>query len=77
MLSLDFTKMVLLSIVIALPVSYYFAQNWLSSFAFRMDLEPWFFIVAGLGALLIAWLTMSFQTAKAALMNPIESLRNE
>ncbi len=77
MLSLDFTKMVLLSIVIALPISYYFAQNWLSGFAFRMDLEPWFFIVAGLGALLIAWLTMSFQTAKAALMNPIESLRNE
>ena len=77
MLSVDFTKMVLLSIVIALPISYYFAQNWLSGFAFSMDLQPWFFVAAGGGALLIAWLTMSFQTAKAALMNPIESLRNE
>ena len=77
MLSMDFTKMVLLSIMIALPISYYFAENWLSGFAFCMELEPWLFVVSGLVALLIAWLTMGFQTTKAALMNPVESLRNE
>ena len=77
MLSIDFTKMVLLSIMIALPISYYFAENWLSGFAFSMELEPWLFVVSGLVALLIAWLTMGFQTTKAALMNPVESLRNE
>ena len=77
MLSMDFTKMVLIAIVIALPISHYIAQQWLAGFAFHIDLQPWYFAVAGLGALLIAWLTMSFQTTKAALTNPVESLRDE
>jgi len=77
MLSMDFTKMVMIAIIIALPISHYIAKEWLSSFAFHIELQPWFFMVAGLGALLIAWITMSFQTTKAALTNPVESLRDE
>ena len=69
--------MVLIAIVIALPISHYIAQQWLAGFAFHIDLQPWYFAVAGLGALLIAWLTMSFQTTKAALTNPVASLRDE
>jgi len=77
MLSMDFTKMVLIAIVIALPISNYIAKEWLSSFAFHIDLQPWYYAAAGLGALLVAWLTMSFQTTRAALANPVESLRDE
>ena len=77
MLSMDFTKMVLIAIVIALPISNYIANEWLSSFAFHIDLQPWYYAAAGLGALLIAWLTMSFQTTRAALANPVDSLRDE
>jgi len=73
LLSTDFTKMVLVAIFIALPISYYIAKFWLEDFAFKIDLQPWFFIVAGLGALGIAWLTVGVQTLKAANLNPTES----
>ena len=77
LLSGDFTKMVLLAIVIALPVSYFIAARWLESFAFRIDLEWWYFVGAGLAALLIAWFTVGLQTIKAARVNPVECLRDE
>jgi len=77
MLSVDFTKMVLVAIFIALPLSFYVAQYWLAGFAFKIDLQPWFFLVAGFGALGIAWLTVSMQTLKAANLNPTESLKSE
>jgi len=77
LLSADFTKMVGIAIFIALPISYYIAHNWLNSFAFSIELQPWFFLVAGLGALGIAWLTVSIQTLKAATINPAESLKSE
>lgn len=77
MLSADFTKMVLLAIAIALPLSYFGANQWLDNFAYRIDLSPTLFIVAGLMALGIAWLTVSFRTVKAALVNPTESLKGE
>lgn len=77
LLSNDFAKMVLTAIVIALPVSYYFAKNWLDSFAFKIDLEWWYFIGAGLLTMVIALLTISFQSIKAALTNPVKSLRSE
>lgn len=77
LLSADFTKMVLVAIFIALPISYYVAQDWLDGFAFSIDLQPWFFVVAGLGALGIAWLTVGVQTLKAANVNPTESLQSE
>ncbi len=77
LLSGDFTKMVLIAIVVALPVSYLVGLMWLESFAYRVDLEWWFFIGAGFAALLIAWITVSLQTIKAARTNPSECLRNE
>jgi ABC-type antimicrobial peptide transport system permease subunit len=77
MLSGDFTKMVIVAIILALPISYFFAQSWLESFAYRTDLEWWFFAGAGTIAILIAWMTIGFQTFKAAQVNPSECLKNE
>ena len=77
LLSGDFTKIVLIAIVIALPVSYLIARKWLNEFAFRIDLEWWYFITAGLIALLIAWFTVGLQTVRAARMNPVQSLKEE
>ena len=77
LLSSDFTKMVLIAILIALPVSYLLVKNWLEGFAYRTDLQWWFFIGAGLIALLIAWFTVGLQTVKAARINPTECLKDE
>ncbi len=77
LLSGDFAKMVLVAIVIALPLSYYMTSNWLEGFAYKIDLQWWYFIGAGLLTMVIALLTVSFQSVKAALMNPVESLRSE
>ncbi len=77
LLSGDFTKMVLVAIVIALPVSYFITHKWLENFAYKIDLEWWFFIGAGLLALLIAWFTVGLQTVKAARVNPTECLKDE
>ncbi len=77
LLSADYTKMVLTAIFISLPISYIIAKRWLSSFAFRIELEWWFFIGAGLTALLIAWVTVGIITVKASRVNPSEYLRSE
>jgi hypothetical protein len=77
MLSGDFTKMVLLSIIIALPLSYFIASRWLESFAYHINLKWWFFVGAGLAALVVAWITVGIQTVKAATANPTECLRRE
>jgi ABC-type antimicrobial peptide transport system permease subunit len=77
MLSGDFTKMLLVSIAITLPVSYFLAGYWLESFAYRIALKWWFFAGAGVSALLIAWVIVGTQTIKAARANPVESLRSE
>ncbi|MFH6985047.1 ABC transporter permease [Marinoscillum luteum] len=77
LLSLDFTKMVLVAAMIALPVSYFIAADWLQDFAFRVGLEWWFFALAGLSALLVAWFTVALQTIRTARINPVECLRNE
>ena len=77
LLSADYTKMVLTAIFISLPVSYMIAKSWLSNFAFKIDLEWWFFIVAGISALLIAWLTVGLLTIRAARVNPSACLRSE
>ncbi len=77
LLSGDFTKMVLISIVIAVPISYFLASQWLQGFAYSVSLQWWFFTLSGAFSLLIAWLTVGFQTLKAALVNPSECLRNE
>lgn len=77
LLSSDFTKTVLLSILVAVPVSYLGANYWLGSFAVRISLEWWYFIGAGLIALIIAWVTVASQSLKAARVNPTQCLKNE
>lgn len=77
LLSGEFVQLVGIAIVIAFPISFYFTQNWLEGFAYRIDLEWWYFIAAGLLTVIIALLTVGFQSVKAALMNPVESLRSE
>jgi len=71
----DFTRLVFVSIVIALPVSYFLVSIWLDRFAYRIDLGIWFFVGAGLIALLIAWVTVGTQAVKAAKVNPSQCLR--
>lgn len=77
LLTSDFSKMVAISILIALPVSYYIMKIWLDAFAYRISLDVSFFIGAGIFSMIIAWITMSLQTFKAAKANPVESLKNE
>ncbi|MBN8677624.1 MAG: ABC transporter permease [Chitinophagales bacterium] len=73
----DFLKLVLLGILIAAPVAGYLMQQWLTDFAYRIDLQWWMFVGSGLVALLIALLTVGGQSVKAALANPVKSLRSE
>lgn len=77
LLSGDFTKIVLISLLISLPISYFITKNWLESFAYRIDLEVWYFIGSGLATLFIAWFTVGAQAIRAALVNPVEALRYE
>lgn len=76
-LSVDFTKLILAAIMIALPFSYWISKKWLDGFAYRVDLEWWLFIGSGLIALFIAWLTIGVQALKAANVDPVKSLRSE
>ena len=77
LLSIDFTKIVFVAICIALPLSYFITRNWLNNFAYKIDLEWWYFIGAGMITIVIALLTVSFQAVKAAVANPVKSLRTE
>lgn len=77
LLSSDFTKLVLISIAIAIPISWWLMNQWLSDFAYSAGIEWWVFALAGSSALVIAWLTVSWQSIKAALANPVKSLKSE
>jgi predicted permease len=77
LLSADFTKMVVLAISLGLPVSYWLLNQWLNRFAFHVALEAWYFLAAGLIALIIAWLTVASQAIRASTVNPVDCLRNE
>jgi ABC-type antimicrobial peptide transport system permease subunit len=77
MLTVDFLKLVGIAFLIAAPVAWYFAQQWLQDYIYRIDLSIWFFVVAGSLALLIALLTISVKTIQAALQNPVKSLKTE
>lgn len=77
LLTADFTKVVIISVVVALPLSYFMTKYWLESFAFKIDLKLWYFVTAGLAALIIAWLTVSILAIKASKTNPINTLRLE
>ncbi|MBK7869999.1 MAG: FtsX-like permease family protein [Saprospiraceae bacterium] len=77
LLSKDFIRLVLIAMVIAAPLAWYFMNGWLQNFAYRIDIQWWIFVIAGIIALAIAFLTMSFQSIRAALANPVKSLRSE
>ncbi len=77
LLSIDFSRMVLVAAIIALPISYLAASNWLENFAYHIDLPWWIFLIAGLGAFLIAWLTVGSQAYKSARINPSECLKED
>ena len=77
LLSKDFLKLVLVAIVLAVPVSWYFMSKWLEDFAYRITISWWTFALAGVLALIIALLTVSYQAIRAAIVNPAKSLRSE
>lgn len=77
LLSKDFIKLVLLALVIASPLAWWAINQWLQGFAYRINIEWWVFVVAGLAAVVIAQLTVSFQAIRAAVANPVDSLRDE
>ena len=77
MLSKDFTKLVGISIIFAIPVSYYFMNQWLEGFAYKIELSFWIFIGTAVISLLIAWLTVSSQAMRAAHVNPSKCLKDE
>ncbi|MGC4101695.1 ABC transporter permease [Ferruginibacter sp.] len=77
LLSKDFLRLVLIAIVIASPIAWLIMNSWLKDFAYRIHISAWVFILAAAAALLIAFFTVSFQAIKAALANPVKSLRTE
>ena len=77
MLSKDFLKIVLIAIAIGSPLAFYFMNKWLQDFAYRIHIQWWVFVLAGIAAVSIAFITVSFQAIKAAVANPVTSLRSE
>ena len=77
LLSKDFLKLVLIAIVLASPLAWWAMNRWLQDFAYKIEVEWWVFVIAGVIAVAIAFLTVSFQSIKAALMNPVKSLKTE
>jgi putative ABC transport system permease protein len=77
LLSKDFVKLILIAILVSTPVSWYAMNQWLEGFAYQVSIQWWVFLVAGVGSIIIALMTISFQSIKAALMNPVKSLKSE
>ncbi len=77
LLSKDFVMLVVISIVIATPVAYYFMNQWIAKFTVKTDISWWVFAITALGAVLITLLTVSYQAIKAALMNPVKTLKTD
>jgi ABC-type antimicrobial peptide transport system permease subunit len=77
LLSKEFVILVIISCLIASPVSYYYLHTWLLKYQYRISIGPGVFILAGAGSIILTLLTISFQAIKAALMNPVKSLRTE
>ncbi|HVX27265.1 MAG TPA: FtsX-like permease family protein, partial [Parafilimonas sp.] len=77
MLSREFALLVIISCFIAIPLAWYYLNGWLKQYDYRTTISVWIFVVSGLGALLITLITVSFQAIKAALANPVKSLRTE
>jgi putative ABC transport system permease protein len=77
LLAKDFMKLVLVAILIASPIAYYFMDAWLADFVYRVEVSWWVFVLAGAVAMALAFATVSFQSIRAALANPVKSLRSE
>ena len=77
LLSKDFVKLILIAIVIASGIAWYFMNTWLQDFVYRVKIDWWVFLLGGIVALLIALCTISFHAIKTAISNPVKSLRNE
>ncbi|WP_448701243.1 ABC transporter permease [Mucilaginibacter sp. AW1-3] len=77
LVSKDFMKLILVSAIIATPIAWYSMNSWLQDFAYRISIHWWVFVVSGVMAMLIAFATISFQSVKAALANPVKSLKSE
>jgi ABC-type antimicrobial peptide transport system permease subunit len=77
LLSTEFVVLVFISLLIAVPLAYYFMQRWLQGYQYKTIMSWWIFVLAGAGAIIITLLTVSFQAIKAALANPVKSLRSE
>lgn len=77
MLTTSFVMLVALSCLIAFPIAYYFLTDWLTKFEYRVDLSPWIFVVVAAGALIVTLATVSYQAIRAALANPVDSLKSE
>lgn len=77
LLTKDFVKLVIISLLIAIPIAYWFMNNWLQNYQYRTNISLWIFVAAGAGSLLITLLTVSFQVIKAAIADPVKSLRTD
>jgi putative ABC transport system permease protein len=77
LLSRDFVMLVIISFLIAVPLSFYFMHSWLQNYNYRVNMSWWIFAAAGAGALLVTFVTVSFQAIKAAVASPVKSLRTE
>jgi putative ABC transport system permease protein len=77
LLSTGFTRLILVAVVIAIPLSIFAVKRWLESFAYHIEVSWIIFLLASLAALMIAWLTVSYESLKAAVNNPSKSLRTE
>jgi len=77
LLSKEYVVLIIIANLLAVPLAWYFANSWLTNFAFRINIQPWVFVLSLVVALMIALLTVSYQALKAALINPVKSLRNE
>ena len=77
MLTKDFLKLVFIAVIIAFPLSWWLMNQWLQGFVYRINIGPWVFIIAAISVIMITLLTVGFQAVKAALSNPVKSLRSE
>ena len=75
--SKEFTILIAVAFVIAVPVAYYMMNNWLNNFAFRINITVWVFVLAIIASIIIAWITVGYKAIKAAIANPMKSLRTE
>jgi putative ABC transport system permease protein len=73
----NFTKLILLAIVVAIPFVWWIMDRWLQNFTYQVNIHPVIFLIAGLGLLVISWLTLSYFTIKASQLNPAETLKSE